>query len=170
MSQKPPINAPNPYPVPLVSRSKVILGLLFLYSAMSCGANSSPNVFEPRMVIFPDGAVPGAGLLPGQPATTVPIKIKLRLFKRPFFVGLNRLSCKAVFMACLFVYGENSSVQPHRPGQIYQEKNPRGCLRPATWVGRMPNRTRFQLEPSVTSPTLNPPARAGAPLPVWSGS
>jgi hypothetical protein len=55
------------------------------------------------MVIFPDGAVPGAGLLPGQPATNIPIKIKLALLKKPLVVSLDRLSCNSVFMACLFV-------------------------------------------------------------------
>ena len=59
MSQKPPISAPMPYEVPLVSRSKSAAGWFFLYSVMSRGASSSPIVFEPRMVIFPGGAVPG---------------------------------------------------------------------------------------------------------------
>jgi hypothetical protein len=71
---------------------------------MSRGASSSPMVFEPRMMIFPDGAESGNSdvcLLAGQPATTNPSNIKLTLRKKPLVVGPDRLWHNFVFMVYL---------------------------------------------------------------------
>jgi hypothetical protein len=70
-------------------------------------------VFEPRMTIFPDGAVSGVSavcLLAGHPATTTPSNIKLTLFKKPVVAGPNRLWHKFVFMAYLPFAGRSNSL------------------------------------------------------------